>query len=81
MTPDTLLVMATALGFAAVFLALVIGMAGQDAVQLASAVANLAPGARRQAQLQRLDHMTRMADDAIEARKLGKRLSADQIYG
>jgi hypothetical protein len=72
MSPDAALVVFTSLGFAAVFLALVIGITGRDPGELATDLANLTPGARRQAQFAQLDYMTRVADEAIEARRLGK---------
>jgi hypothetical protein len=33
----------------------------------------MTPTARRHAQFEQLDHMTRVADEAIEARRIGKR--------
>ncbi len=73
MSPDSALIVFTSLGFASVFLALVIGIGGRDAGELIAGVANMRPAARRQARYDHLDEMTRMADEAIEARKLGKR--------
>jgi hypothetical protein len=73
MTPDSALIVFTSLGFASVFLALVVGLAGRDAGELVSGIANMRPAARRQARFDQLDEMTRMADEAIEARRLGKR--------
>lgn len=73
MSPDAALVVFTSLGFAAVFLALVIGITGRDPGELVSDLANMTPGARRQAQFAQLDYMTRVADEAIEARRLGKK--------
>jgi hypothetical protein len=73
MSPDSALIVFTSLGFASVFLALVIGLGGRDAGELVAGIANMSPTARRQARFDHLDEMTRMADEAIEARKLGKR--------
>ena len=73
MTPDSALVVFTSLGFASVFLALVIGITGHDPADLVASMATMTPGARRQAQFEQLDYMTRVADEAIEARRLGKR--------
>jgi hypothetical protein len=73
MSPDAALVVFTSLGFASVFLALVIGITGQDPADLVAGIATMTPGARRQARYEQLDHMTRIADEAIEARRLGKR--------
>lgn len=78
MTPDAALVVFTSLGFASVFLALVIGITGHDPADLMTGIANMTPGARRQAQFEQLDYMTRVADEAIEARRLGKRAAAPQ---
>ena len=36
-------------------------------------MATMTLGARRQARFEQLDYMTRVADEAIEARRLGKR--------
>ncbi len=73
MSPDAALVIFTSLGFASIFLALVIGITGHDASDLVTGISNMAPAARRQAQFEQLDYMTRVADEAIEARRLGKR--------
>jgi hypothetical protein len=73
MTPDSALIVFTSLGFASVFLALLIGMGGKDASEMIAGMASMRPAARRQARFDQLDEMTRMADDAIEARRLGKR--------
>lgn len=78
MSPDAALVIFTALGFASVFLALVIGLSGGNPAELASNIASMTPAARRQAQAEQLDHMTKMADEAIEARRLGKRMASHQ---
>jgi hypothetical protein len=80
MSPDNMLVVITSLGFAAVFLALIMAMTDSDTEELVHAVANMAPGARRQAKFERLDEMTRLADEAIEARRLGKRINADPQF-
>ena len=74
MSPDTALVAITALGFASVFLALVIGLTDGDAKSLVSSVTNLTPAARKQAQLAHLQYLTGVADEAIEARRYGKKL-------
>lgn len=76
MTPDAALVVFTSLGFAAVFLALVIGISGADAEDIVSGITNMSPTARRQARYEQLDYMTKVADEAIEARRLGKQHSA-----
>ncbi len=76
MTPDAALIIFTALGFASVFLALVIGLNGGDIGDTVSGIVALKPSARRQAQAEQLDYMTKVADEAIEARRLGKSLSA-----
>jgi hypothetical protein len=80
MSPDHMLVAITSLGFAAVFLALIMAMTDSDTEELVNAVANMAPGARRQAKIERLDQMTRLADEAIEARRLGKRINAEPQF-
>ena len=76
MSPDTALVAVTALGFASVFLALVIGLSDGDAKSLVSSVASLTPAARKQAQLAHLKYLTGIADEAIEARRNGKKAGA-----
>jgi hypothetical protein len=73
MSPDAALVVFTSLGFASIFLALVVGITGNDPADLVSGIANMTPNAKRQAQFEQLDYMTRVADEAIEARRLGKR--------
>jgi len=73
MSPDAALVVFSSLGFASVFLALVIGITGQNPTHLVTGLANMTPDARRQAKFKRLDYMTSLADEAIEARRLGKR--------
>ncbi len=80
MSPDNMLVVLTSLGFAGVFLALIISMTDRDAGELVTAMANMSPSARREAKQARLNTMTRLADEAIEARKLGKRINADLVY-
>lgn len=73
MSPDAALVVFTSLGFASIFLALVIGITGHGPADLVTSFGNMTPSARRQAQFEQLDYMTRVADEAIEARRLGKR--------
>jgi hypothetical protein len=73
MSPDAALVIFTSLGFASIFLALVIGITGHEPTDLIDGIANMTPTARRQAQFAQLDQMTRIADEVIEARRLGKR--------
>lgn len=73
MSPDAALIVFTSLGFASIFLALVVGITGNDPAELVSGIANMMPTARRQAQFEQLDYMTQVADEAIEARRLGKR--------
>lgn len=73
MSPDTALIVFTSLGLASVFLALVVGISGHEPADLATGIANMTPTARRQARVEQLDYMTRVADEAIEARRLGKR--------
>jgi hypothetical protein len=73
MSPDAALVIFTSLGFASIFLALVIGITGHEPADLVTGISNMTPSARRQAQFEQLDYMTRVADEAIEARRLGKR--------
>jgi hypothetical protein len=76
MSPDSALIVFTSLGFASVFLALVVGLGGQNAAEIVSGIAGMTPAAKKQAQFNHLDYMTRVADEAIEARRLGKRISA-----
>lgn len=73
MSPDAALVVFTSLGFASIFLALVIGITGTEPADFVTGIANMTPNARRQARFEQLDYMTRVADEAIEARRLGKR--------
>jgi hypothetical protein len=74
MSPDSFFIILTSLGFAAVFLALVIAMANKDAEQIVTAMIHISPSAKRRAQLERLTMMTRLADEAISARKMDKQL-------
>ncbi len=78
MSPDSALVIFTSLGFASIFLALVIGITGHHPSDLVTGISSMTPTARRQAQFEQLDHMTRVADEAIEARRLGKRAAFPQ---
>jgi hypothetical protein len=78
MSPDAALVVFTALGFASIFLALVIGITGTEPADLVTGIANMTPNARRQAQFEQLSYMTSVADEAIEARRLGKRAAFPQ---
>jgi hypothetical protein len=71
MTPDTLLIVFSSLGFASVFLALVIGLADRDPRAALAAVSGMTPAAKRQARYDRLVEMTQLADEAIEARAMG----------
>ncbi len=73
MSPDAALVVFTSLGFASIFLALVIGITGHEPADLVNGIANMTPTARRQAQFEQLNYMTSIADEAIEARRMGKR--------
>ncbi len=77
MSPDSALIVFTSLGFASVFLALLIGMRTQDGGEMLAGISSMTPAAKRQAQFDQLDYMTRVADEAIEARRLGKRMPAD----
>jgi hypothetical protein len=78
MSPDAAIVVFAALGFASIFLALVIGITGTEPADLVTGIANMSPNARRQAQFEQLDYMTRVADEAIESRRLGKRTAFTQ---
>lgn len=73
MSPDAALVIFTSLGLASIFLALVIGITGHEPADVVAGFANMTPTARRKAQFEQLDYMTSVADEAIEARRLGKR--------
>jgi hypothetical protein len=74
MSPDAALVAITSLGFASVFLALIIGLTDGDAKSLISSVSSLTPAARKQAQIAHIQYLTSVADDAMEARRSGKKL-------
>jgi hypothetical protein len=78
MSPDVALIFFTSLGFASVFLALIIGISGNEPGEIMSGIANITPTARRHAQFEQLDYMTRVADEAIEARRIGKRAAFPQ---
>lgn len=71
MVGGMLLVAFSSISFAAAFLALLLVMSGRDP----RALAEMTPGARRQARQEQLEEMTRIADAAIEARRLGKRFT------
>ena len=77
MSDGMLLITFSSLAFAASFLSLVMVMTDNDPQSVATAVAGLTPNARRQARWAQLDEMTRIADTAIEARRLGKRFTRD----
>jgi hypothetical protein len=72
MSPDTMLIAFSALGLASVFLALIIGLADRDAAKLVSTVSNMTPTSRRQARIEQLQELTRIADEAIEAKRMGR---------
>jgi hypothetical protein len=74
MSPDTTIVAVSSLGFASVFLALVIGMSDRDAKELVASMANMTPAAKRRARIEHLNYLTSVADEAIEARRNGKKL-------
>ena len=74
MSPDNAIVIFTSLGFAAVFLALVIGMDKQDTARIIANISGVTPAAKRAAKIRKLDDMTKVADEAIQARALGKRM-------
>ncbi|MCC5647812.1 hypothetical protein LC607_33870 [Nostoc sp. CHAB 5824] len=78
MSPDAALVVFTSLGFASIFLALVIGITGREPADLVTGITNMTPAARRKAQFEQLECMTRVADEAIEARRIGKRTAFPQ---
>jgi hypothetical protein len=71
-TADGMLITFSSLGFASVFLALIIGMTDGDPAKLVSSVSGITPGARKQARFEQLDELTRIADEAIEARRVGR---------
>lgn len=77
MSGGLLLITLSSLCFAASFLALVMVMTDHDPRSIASAMSGMMPAARRQARWAQLDEMTRIADTAIEARRLGKRYTRD----
>jgi hypothetical protein len=72
-----LLITVSSLCFAASFLALIMVMANKDPRSVASVMSGMTPNARRQARWAQLDEMTRIADTAIEARRLGKRFTRE----
>lgn len=78
MSPDVALIVFTSLGFASVFLALVVGISDSAACDIVAGITNMTPNARRKARFEQLDHMTRVADEAIEARRLGRRTAFTQ---
>ena len=80
MSPDAALVILSSLGFATIFLALVIDIAGHDQAELATGISNLKPTARREGQFEQLDYETRSVDEAIEARRLGKTAAFERRY-
>lgn len=73
MSPDEALVIFTSLDFASVSLALLVGVSGQAPAELLTTLASMTPEARRHAQYEQLNYMTALADEAINARELGKR--------
>ena len=77
MSDGMLLISFSSLAFAASFLALVMVMTDNDPRSIASAMSGMTPTARRRARWAQLDEMTRIADTAIEARRLGKRFTRD----
>ena len=54
MSPDAALVIFTSLGFASVFLALVIGITGHHPADPVTSLANMKPDARRQAKFKQI---------------------------
>jgi hypothetical protein len=77
MSGGLFLITFSSLVFAASFLALLMVMTDSDPRSVASVVSGMTPSARRQARFDQLDEMTRIADTAIEARRLGKRFTRD----
>ena len=77
MSGGMLLITLSSLAFAASFLALVMVMTDNDPRSVAATMSGMTPTARRQARWAQLDEMTRIADTAIEARRLGKRFTRD----
>jgi hypothetical protein len=75
MSADAMLITFSSLGFASVFLALIVGLADRDPATILSTMTAMTPGARKQARINQLDELTRIADEAIEARSLGKRFT------
>lgn len=73
MSPSNLIIILMSLGSAGVFLALVIGMRDEDSANIMTSVVNMTPSARRKARFEQLDEMTRVADESIAARQMGKR--------
>ena len=73
MMPDSALVVFTSLGFASIFLAFIIGITGRQPANLVSGIANMTPSAHRTGQFEQLDNLTRVADEAIESQRSGKR--------
>lgn len=61
------------------FLAPTIGLSGHDPSGLVTGIANMTPGARRQARFGQFDYMTRVADEALGARRLGKRAATRKM--
>lgn len=53
---------------------------GPEPADLVACIAILTSNARRQAQFEQLDYMTRIADEAIEALRLGKRAAFPQHH-
>ena len=77
MAGGLLLITFSSMFFAASFLALIMVMADKDPRSVANAVSGMTPAKRRQARWAQLDEMTRIADTAIEARRLGKRFTRE----
>jgi hypothetical protein len=76
MSTDVMLITFSSLGFASVFLALIVGLADRDATKIMTAFAGMTSGARKAARYEELNELTRIADQAIEARQSGKRFTA-----
>jgi hypothetical protein len=76
MSTDSMLITFSSLGFASVFLALVIGLSDRDPAKILETVSGMTPGARKAAQFEQLNELTRIADQAIEARQSGQRFTA-----
>ena len=74
MTPDNAIIIFTSLGFAAVALAFVIGMGRDHAEEMIANISGMTPAAKRKARFQKLDDMTKLADQAIEARQSGNKM-------